>query len=493
MTFEEFNIHESLVEAISYMNYQKASPVQEQAIPKALKGSDILACAQTGTGKTATFVIPIINDLVLNPSDKTTTLIIVPTRELAVQIDQEIQGFSYFTNVSSKAVYGGDKGADWDLQKEAFKEGTNIIVATPGRLLQHISLNNYKFDNVRPLVLDEADRMLDMGFYDDIRQIIAVLPTKRQTMMFSATMPPRIKGLASKILSNPEFVSIAISKPAENVTQYVYLLTDEQKIGVLADVLEKHPEYESIIIFTSYKRIVFQIVRRLSKIPSIGDSVEGISSDFEQKEREAVLMRFKGKQIKVLVATDVLSRGIDIKGINLVVNYDVPGDAADYVHRVGRTARADAKGVAITLVNKKDFYKLKRIEKLIEREIERVPVPESLGKTPTAGDFESGESDRKSDNRQRSKNNRHRGGKSRSNSGSQSSPDKSSVQSSSESVNEGVNTESSDVQNTADGDSKSKNNRRRKYHHRRRKPANANGEGGAETKQVASENNNNPA
>lgn len=463
MTFDEFNLHESLVEAISYMNYQKASPVQEQAIPKALMGADILACAQTGTGKTATFVIPVINDLVLNPSDKTTTLIIVPTRELAVQIDQEIQGFSYFTNVSSKPVYGGDKGADWDLQKQAFAEGTNIIVATPGRLLQHITLSNLNFDNIRHLILDEADRMLDMGFFDDIRQIIAQLPNQRQTMMFSATMPPRIQCLAQRILNNPEFISIAIAKPAENVTQYVYLLNDEQKIAVLANVLEHHPDYESVIIFSSMKKNISTIVRRLSQIDAVGDAVEGISSDFEQTERENVLMRFKAHQTKVIVATDVLSRGIDIKGINLVVNFDVPNDAADYVHRVGRTARADAKGVAITLVNRKDFGKFRRIEQLIEREIERLPLPSELGEAPDYSNVSSNDKHRHSNKNSGNRNQKYRNQKSRNYKN-----------------NEQQNTEISDTNSTSDNqkpenqqtdaaNTKHKNNHRRYFNHRRHK------------------------
>lgn len=404
MTFDEFKIHDQLLEAISYMNYKKASPIQEKAIPVALTGKDILACAQTGTGKTASFVIPILNDLVINKSDKTTSLIIVPTRELAIQIDQEIQGFSYFTDATSKSVFGGDKGLDWDNQKQAIGEGTNIIIATPGRLLQHITLGNVNFKHIRHLILDEADRMLDMGFYEDIKQIINVLPTKRQTMLFSATMPPRIEKLAHRILHKPEIISLAISKPAENVTQSVYLAHPDQKIGTIHHILNSNPDYDSIIIFSSTKKHVQKIVNSISKKVD-PELIGGISSDLEQKEREEVLMNFKAKKTKILVATDVVSRGIDIKGINLVINYDVPADAADYVHRVGRTARADAKGEAITLVCQSDFGKLSRIERLIEKQIDRRAIPDELGAPPVWQKQNKKKPHSKGNNKKHSKNN----------------------------------------------------------------------------------------
>ncbi len=380
MTFDEFKIHEQLLEAISYMNFAKVSPIQEQAIPIALTGKDILACAQTGTGKTASFVIPILDDLVRNGSKGTTTLIIVPTRELAIQIDQEIQGFSYFTDTSSKSVYGGDKGTDWDAQKKALTNGTNIIIATPGRLMQHLSLGYAKLDSIRHLIIDEADRMLDMGFIDDIKQILSYIPAKRQNLMFSATMAPNIRKLANKILSDPQEITISIAKPAAGVTQSAYMAYTNQKIDVIQHVLEKNPNYDSILIFSSTKRNVHQIVQKLSRKHK--GQVEAISSDFEQKEREEVLLRFKAKQTRILVATDVLSRGIDIREINLVINFDVPGDAADYVHRIGRTARADKKGEAITLINDEDIYKFHRIEKLIERPIDKLPIPAELGEAP---------------------------------------------------------------------------------------------------------------
>ncbi|MDR1762212.1 MAG: DEAD/DEAH box helicase [Bacteroidales bacterium] len=381
MTFDELNIHEQLLEAISYMNFEKASPIQEQAIPVAIAGHDILACAQTGTGKTAAFVIPVLHDIVVNGQQGTTTVILTPTRELAIQIHQEIQGFSYFTDTSSKAIFGGDKGKDWDMQKRSLVEGTTIIIATPGRLIAHLQLGYVNFKNVRHLILDEADRMLDMGFYDDIQRILAYLPEDRQTLLFSATMPSQIQSLANKILRNPKKISIAIAKPAEGVTQKAYLTHNNQKIPAILHILEQNPDYDSVIIFTSKKSNIFPLVRAL-KYNEQKFAVAGISSDLEQIEREEVLLQFKAKKLKILVATDVLSRGIDIKGVNVVINYDVPGDAADYVHRIGRTARADAKGEAITLINEVDMYKFSRIEALIEREVPKLALPESCGKQP---------------------------------------------------------------------------------------------------------------
>ena len=381
MTFEELHIDEKLLEAISYMKFEKASPIQEQAIPLALEGHDVLACAQTGTGKTATFLIPILQDLITNEAHGLTSLIIVPTRELAIQIDQELQGFSYFTDTTSKAVYGGDKGMDWDEQKRAFTEGTNVIIATPGRLIAHLRLGYVNLKHIRHLVLDEADRMLDMGFIDDIRQILGYIPVKRQTMMFSATMAPEIRKLANTILVNPKMVSIAIAKPAEGVTQSAYMAHPYQKVDLITHILEQNPDYDSILIFTSTKRMIHSIVSAIKKkIRKV--TVEGISSDFEQNEREEVLLRFKAKQTKILVATDVLSRGIDIKGINLVINFDVPKDPADYVHRVGRTARADAKGEAVTFISESDILRFQKIEALIERPVNKLPLPAELGEAP---------------------------------------------------------------------------------------------------------------
>ena len=324
------------------------------------------------------FLLPILNKL-SDKHNQLNTLIIVPTRELAIQIDQQIEGFSYFTHVTSLPVYGGGEGQDFTTQKKALTEGVEVIVATPGKLISHLNLGYVKFDHLEHLILDEADRMLDMGFHDDIMKIMKFLPKERQTLMFSATMPPKIRQLAKKVLKDPIEINIAISKPAEGVVQAVCLTYDNQKTPLIHSMISNKPEIRSILIFTSTKKKVSEIVRGLK---SEDYKVEGISSDLEQSEREEVLLRFKSRKTRVLVATDVLSRGIDIKDINFVINYDVPGDAEDYVHRIGRTARADTKGIALTLVNEDDMYKFDRIEKLIERKVQRVKLPEALGDGP---------------------------------------------------------------------------------------------------------------
>jgi len=379
MKFTELNLDEQLLEAISYMGFETATPIQAQAIPLILDNKDILACAQTGTGKTGAFVLPILNKLVGKEDSNINTLIIVPTRELAIQIEQQIQGLSYFVSVGSKAVYGGGGGKDFDLQKQALKEGTDIIVATPGKLLSHLKLGYVNFDHVQHLILDEADRMLDMGFIDDLKKIISYLPKKHQTLMFSATMAKSLDQLALKILDNPEKISLSIAKPAAGVDQKVYLTFDDQKDQVIGHLLKERKDYKSIIIFTSSKMKVSQIVRSLNKA---GFPSKGISSNLDQAAREDVLRGFRSRRIRILVATDVMSRGIDIKEINMVINYDVPHDAADYVHRVGRTARAETKGEAVTLVNQKDMYKFRKIEELIESDLPKLSPPEEFGAAP---------------------------------------------------------------------------------------------------------------
>ena len=379
MKFTELNLNESLLEAISHMGFENATPIQEFAIPKILDNKDIIACAQTGTGKTAAFILPILNKLVGKEDCTIDTLIIVPTRELAVQIEQEIQGLSYFVSVGSQAIYGGGDGKDWEVQKDALKNGTDIIVATPGKLLSHLSMGYVNFKHVKHLVLDEADKMLDMGFVDDLEKIISYLPKEHQTLLFSATMAPKIRALASKILKNPEEITLSISKPAPGVSQNLYLTFDNQKLPVIKHILEQRPEYSSIIIFTSSKSKVSEIVQGLRKN---GFKSQGISSNLTQLEREEVLRGFRSKRIRILVATDVMSRGIDIKEINMVINYDAPHDAEDYVHRIGRTARANTKGEAYTLINEKDMPKMQRIEKLIEAEIPRQTLPDELGEGP---------------------------------------------------------------------------------------------------------------
>lgn len=379
MKFSELGIHDDILDAISYMGFEKTTPIQEQAIPEILASHDLIACAQTGTGKTAAFVIPVLDLILEHPAGQTTTLILVPTRELAMQIDQQVQGIAYGMGIHSIAIYGGSDGDDWGQQKRALTQGADIVIATPGKLIAHLNLGYVKFDTIKYLILDEADRMLDIGFYDDIMKIISFLPKERQTLMFSATMAPKIRTLASKILVNPKEINISMSKPAEGVLQAAYLCYDHQKIDLINHLIADKPEYNSILIFCSTKIKVNELARSLKKNNM---SVEPISSDLEQTEREKVLQGFKARRTRILVATDVLSRGIDIKEINLIINFDVPHDAEDYVHRVGRTARADATGVALTLVNEKEMGKFQQIEQLIEREVIKLPLPEKLGQGP---------------------------------------------------------------------------------------------------------------
>ncbi len=361
MNFTELNLDSKLLEGISYLGFDEATPIQEKVIPLILENKDIIACAQTGTGKTAAFVLPILNKLIGKEDSSIDTIIIVPTRELAMQIDQQIHGFSYFVSAGSIAVYGGGDGKDWESQKEALKNGTDIIVATPGKLLSHMNMGFVDFKNIKHLVLDEADKMLDMGFVDDILSIISKLPKQHQTLMFSATMPESIRRLAKKILHNPTEITLSISKPAAGVDQKAFLLEEDQKVKLIKQLLQTRKDYDSILIFTSTKSKINEIVSALKKH---GFPSQGISSNLEQDKREEVLRDFRSKKTRILVATDVMSRGIDVKEINMVINFEVPHDAEDYVHRVGRTARVNTTGEAVTLVSKKELYKLKKIEQL---------------------------------------------------------------------------------------------------------------------------------
>ncbi|HEX7492656.1 MAG TPA: DEAD/DEAH box helicase [Bacteroidales bacterium] len=372
MLFDDLNLNPELQEAIGYMGFRETTPIQQKSIPVILSGRDLIACAQTGTGKTAAFLLPILNYISEKRPVHTHTLVLVPTRELAIQIDQQIQGLAYTLNITSLAVYGGGDGKGWDQEKVALSKGADIIVATPGRLISHLNQGYVKFDKIEVLVLDEADRMLDVGFYDDIMRIISYLPKVRQTLMFSATIPFKIRSMSKHIMKNPVEIALERSKPAEGVIQAVYIINDTQKLPLINSLIADHPEYTSILIFSSTKKKLSDIVRGLR---SKEYHVEGISSDLGQKEREEMLLRFRSRKTRVLVATDVLSRGIDIKDINLVINYDAPSDAEDYVHRVGRTARADTTGAAITLVNRVDMMKLQRIEKLIGYQVNREPLP----------------------------------------------------------------------------------------------------------------------
>ena len=379
MKFKEFDFVPEIMEGLESMGFEECTPVQELAMPVIWKGNDLIACAQTGTGKTAAYLLPVLNRITQTKSHGINTLIIAPTRELVLQIDQQIEGFSYFCGATSLAVYGGGEGAAFDQQKAALIQGADIIVATPGRLLSHINLKYSDFSTIKHLILDEADRMLDMGFFDDIMRIVRELPTARQTLMFSATMPTKIRKLAEGILHNPESVSIAISKPAENIIQAAYMVYENQKVALVKSLLKGKTDYKSVLIFTSRKINVNGLVRELRRM---GFSADGMLSDLEQKEREEVMLRFKNRETQILVATDIVARGIDIYGIDLVMNYDVPRDPEDYVHRIGRTARAQSSGVAITLISDLDQHNFKKIEELIERDIIKIPLPPDFAEGP---------------------------------------------------------------------------------------------------------------
>lgn len=379
MTFDDFELDYDLLDGIDAMGYTKATPIQEQAIPRILNNEDLIACAQTGTGKTAAFVLPILHKIITSATKHINTLILVPTRELAQQIDQQIEAMAYYIEVSSIAVYGGSDGVTWEQQKRALKKGADIVIATPGRLIALLNMNAIDFSQLQHLVLDEADRMLDMGFVEDIERIVSELPKQRQTLLFSATMPPKIRTLASKILHQPHQINIAISKPAEGIVQQAYLSYDTQKDALLKGILT-NGGFKSIIIFCSTKdkvKVVYNMLQRAKM------DVKPFHSDLKQEEREQIMQAFKNKNINVLVGTDVLSRGIDVTGIDLVLNYDVPPDPEDYIHRIGRTARAATTGTAITFINEADMYRFAAIEKMIERTIPKLALPEGLGEGPT--------------------------------------------------------------------------------------------------------------
>ena len=370
MTFND-HFEPELIEGLTSMGFEKPTPIQEKAIPVILENRDLIACAQTGTGKTAAFLLPIINKIVKEHTETVDTLIIVPTRELAIQIDEALQGFSYFTPISSIAIYGGTNGTSYDQEKKALVHGANIIIATPGRLIAHLNQGYVKFNTVKHLVLDEADRMLDMGFSDDLNRIISFLRKDRQTLMFSATMPPKIRTLANRILKTPVEINIAVSKPAEGVIQAAYLVNNDKKVELIKYLLAGK-KLKTVIIFSSTKHKVKELEKELRKLKM---NTAAIHSDLTQDERNEVLRNFKNRKLQILVATDILSRGIDIDSIELVINFDVPADAEDYIHRVGRTARAESTGVALTLISPADKRKIKNIEQLIGSEIKKLPMP----------------------------------------------------------------------------------------------------------------------
>ena len=379
MNFTRFNFGQELQEGLNVMGFKKATPIQERAIPIIQNKKDLIACAQTGTGKTAAFVLPILDKLTqVKQTNKVKVIIIAPTRELAKQIDMEIEGFSYFTNSSSYPIYGGGTGPEFEKQKQALVKGTDIIICTPGRLLAHLKFEYFDASGVECFILDEADRMLDMGFYDDIITISKRLPKKRQNLLFSATMPPKIRSLANKLLKNPESISLAISKPAEGIMQSAYFVNDNQKVTLVRELLKaKGKDVSHVLVFASSIKSVREIKRTLNKA---GIRASEMHSGLDQNRREETIRDFKNKKIRILVATDILSRGIDIKGIELVINYEVPHDGEDYVHRIGRTARAERTGEAITFINEKQISNFKKIEKLIEKEVPKLNLPQGFKK-----------------------------------------------------------------------------------------------------------------
>ncbi|HEY1018189.1 MAG TPA: DEAD/DEAH box helicase [Sediminibacterium sp.] len=380
MKFTEFGLDERLLEGIDSMGYENATPVQEQVIVPILQGKDIIASAQTGTGKTAAFLLPVINKIITEPHDahNINAVIIVPTRELAVQIAQSMEGLSYFTDVSSIAVYGGGDGTSFTTEKKALSSGVDMVICTPGRMIAHLNMGYVKMQAVKYLILDEADRMLDMGFYDDIMKIISFLPKQRQNLLFSATMPMKMREMARKILHQPLEINIAISKPPEQIVQEAFVVYEPQKIPLVKEILRKK-DFQSVIVFCSKKINVKQLSNELKRSKF---SIEEIHSDLEQDKREQVLQDFRNKKLKILVATDILSRGIDIEDIDLVINYDVPNDGEDYVHRIGRTARAASEGTAYTFITEKEQQKFGQIEELLGHPVTKAAVPEQFGPTP---------------------------------------------------------------------------------------------------------------
>ncbi|MEN9686064.1 MAG: hypothetical protein RLZZ28_1850 [Bacteroidota bacterium] len=380
MKFTDFGFDGRLLEGIDSMGYETATPVQEQVILPILAGKDLIASAQTGTGKTAAFLLPVMNKIISEPHEEhlINALIIVPTRELAVQIAQTMEGLSYFTSVSSIAVYGGGDGGSFTTEKKALSSGVDVVICTPGRMIAHLNMGYVKMQAVRYLILDEADRMLDMGFHDDIMKIISFLPKKRQNLLFSATMPMKMRELARKILHQPLEINIAVSKPPEQIVQEAFVVYEPQKIPLVKELLRSR-DFQSVIVFCSKKMNVKQLTNELKRARF---SIDEIHSDLEQNQREQVLLDFRNKKLKILVATDILSRGIDIEDIDLVINYDVPNDGEDYVHRIGRTARAASEGTAYTLISEKEQQKFAQIEDLLGHPVTKAQVPQSFGPTP---------------------------------------------------------------------------------------------------------------
>ena len=380
MEFSELNLDESVLSALDTMNFKECTPVQEHTIPVLLEGHDLIGVAQTGTGKTAAYLLPVLSKLCSGeyPEDSINCIIMSPTRELAIQIDRQMEAFSYFMPVSGVAVYGGNDGVRFEQEKKGLTLGADVVIATPGRLISHLSLGYVDLSRVSFFILDEADRMLDMGFYDDIIQIVKHLPKERQTIMFSATMPEKIRQLAENILNNPVEVKLAVSKPAEKIIQAAYICYESQKLEIIKDLFSSQ-QPERVIIFASSKVKVKEVTKALLRMKlNVGE----MHSDLEQGQREEILHEFRNGKVNILVATDIVARGIDIDDIRLVINYDVPHDCEDYVHRIGRTARANNDGCAITFVSETEQTKFYQIEKFLDKTIYKLQIPEQIGEGP---------------------------------------------------------------------------------------------------------------
>lgn len=384
MYFDELDLHDDILDALWDMHFDECTPVQAETIPVILDGHDVISCAQTGTGKTAAYILPLLNNLLTDNHDpnKVNAIIMAPTRELAQQIDQQMEGFSFYAPFSSVAIYGGNDGTAFAAQERGLKTGADVVIATPGRLISHITLNDIDFSGVKYFILDEADRMLDMGFWDDIMTIVKRLPKDRQTILFSATMPTELRAQARTFMRNPVEVNIAISRPPETILQQAIFCYDGQKTQLTKSVLTQKA-LTKVILFAGKKQTVKDLYRELR---GIGLRVRAMHSDLEQKEREEVMLDFRNGKIDVLVATDIVARGIDVDDIPLVINYDVPRDAEDYVHRIGRTARAENKGEAITLVSEVDLFYFARIENFLDKDILKLPLPAELGEAPVIPD-----------------------------------------------------------------------------------------------------------
>ena len=399
MFFDELPLADEVLDALWDMHFDECTPVQEHTIPVILEGRDVISCAQTGTGKTAAFILPLLTNLLYDNHDpnKLNAIIMAPTRELAQQIDQQMEGFGFYVPFSSVAIYGGNDSGAWGTQSTGLQRGADIVIATPGRLLSLMNIYNIDFSGVKYFILDEADRMLDMGFYDDIMAVVNRLPKDRQTIMFSATMPANIRKMAKAIMNNPAEVQIAISRPPESINQQAADIFEPQKNDYLK-LLLKERQLKKVIVFVGKKQGVKELARALR---AINIDARAMHSDLEQKERDEVMLDFRNGKIDVLVATDIVSRGIDVDDIPLVINYDVPRDAEDYVHRIGRTARAENKGEAITLVSPEDKHFFNKIERFLQKNIERITLPASLGEVPDSSVCSLAAGDRKPSSKHR--------------------------------------------------------------------------------------------